>query len=107
MEKENGNQDKNFILAIGNIINLKEMDILNLHYQNIKDKLKMDINMEKEVNFSIMEIDTKVSILMESLKEMEHTFGATDLFIKANLRMVLDLAMEFGLTAYKNIKAHT
>lgn len=27
MEKENGNQDKNSILVIGNIISLKEMDI--------------------------------------------------------------------------------
>lgn len=67
----------------------------------------MDTNMEKEASFSIMEIDTKVNILMESLKEKEFIFGEMALFIKDSLRMALDLVTDYGLMAYKNIKAHT
>lgn len=67
----------------------------------------MDTNMEKEASFSIMEIDIKANILMESLKVKEFIFGEMALFIKDSLKMALDLVTEYGLTVYKNIKAHT
>jgi len=43
--------------------------------------------MDKEDSSLTMEIDTKDSIRMESLKETVHTFGEMDRFIKDNLKM--------------------
>lgn len=107
MDKENGNLVINFIPALGNTINHKARDLLNQHFHNIKVTLKMDINMEKEFKFLIMETDMKVFILMENLKEKELIIGVMAQYIKASSRMVFALDMVFGSLAQKNIKDHT
>ena len=44
---------------------------------------------------------------MESQKVMEYINGITEQYIKANLRMELDMAMVNGAMANKNMKAIT
>lgn len=65
--------------------------------------------MEKELNIIQMEISTVVSLLMASLKGLEHIIGRIALIIEEILSKVLEMATEFGLILKesKTIKAIT
>lgn len=88
METVNGFQVMTYMLDNGNSINLMAKEKLKLLLLSMKVLSKMDINMAKELNFLVMEIDIMAFMPMVDLRGKEPTIGTMELCTKGNLKMV-------------------
>ena len=66
----------------------------------------MDISMEEEWKYLLMEILTKAFMRMVNLKGMVFTNGTMVLSIKGNLKMVSVMAMDIGVMGRNNMKGN-